>query len=236
MYPRGTIYRVGSSKHGQINLHLPFWLKVGYLLGRGVGAGLIASAVVGFIFTYGPMVKEELLYSVSGPRSQSETFQSVRADQNATREEAGSLGLSAYFSLYIPKINAKSEIIANVDAGDPKEYLSALGQGIAHAKGTHFPGQGETIFLFSHSTDSSANLARYNAVFYLLRKLEAGDKIIVFFADKKYEYQVTQKLTTPAKDVSWFSYDDGEETLVLQTCDPPGTTFRRLIVVAKRAS
>src|SRR3972149_1574681 len=175
MYPRGTIYRVGSSKHGQINLHLPFWLKVGYLLGRGVGAGLIASAVVGFIFTYGPMVKEELLYSVSGPRSQSETFQSVRADQNATREEAGSLGLSAYF-------------------------------------------------------------ARYNAVFYLLRKLEAGDKIIVFFADKKYEYQVTQKLTTPAKDVSWFSYDDGEETLVLQTCDPPGTTFRRLIVVAKRAS
>lgn len=236
MYPKGTIYEIGSSKHGHVNLHLPFWLKVGYLLARGVGAGLIASAVVGFIFTYGPIVKEELLYSVLGPRSQSETPQGARADQNSVREEAGSLGLSAYFSLVIPKINAKSEIIANVDSGNPKEYLSALGQGVAHAKGTHFPGQGETIFLFSHSTDSPANLARYNAVFYLLKKLEAGDKIIVFFADQKYEYQVTERLTTSAKDVSWFSYDDGQETLVLQTCDPPGTTFKRLIVVAKRAS
>ena len=142
MYPKGTIYQVGSSKDGQVRLHLPFWLKVGYLFGRGIGAGLIAATVVGFIFTYGPVIKEELLYTLLGPRSQLQALPKAKGDENSVREEAALYGLSAYFSLVIPKIDAKSEIIANIDASNPEEYLSALGEGIAHAKGTHFPGQG----------------------------------------------------------------------------------------------
>jgi LPXTG-site transpeptidase (sortase) family protein len=75
-------------------------------------------------------------------------------------------------------------------------------------------------------------------VFYLLGKLEAGDSVIVFFADKKYVYEVTGKKSVSADDTSWLDINDpgsegsGEE-LLLQTCDPPGTTWRRLIVVAK---
>jgi len=43
-----------------------------------------------------------------------------------------------------------------------------------------------TIFLFAHSTDAPWNIIRYNAVFYLLRELDAGDGIIVFFLGKRF--------------------------------------------------
>ncbi len=133
----------------------------------------------------------------------------------------------------MPKINAKSSVIANVDAAVEDEYFEALKSGIAHAKGTNFPGQGKNIFLFSHSTDSPLNIAQYNADFYLLRKLNSGDKIVVYFSDEKYVYEVDYKVVTGPADVSWFDNDLGGERLVLQTCDPPGTTWKRLIVIAK---
>ena len=236
MFPKGVIYQKGvSPKKGVVGLHPNIAVKFGYILLRGVGAGLVGAAVIGFIFTYAPIVKEEALYALKGPQKVNlgSFGELIQADPTKKiQEEARAYGVGAYFSVVIPKIGAKSDVIANVDAGDPKEYLTALEEGVAHARGTHFPGQGETIFLFAHSTDSPINIARYNAVFYLLRKLEPGDTIIVFFADKKYLYEVTEKLVTSASDTSWLA-TVGEERLILQTCDPPGTTFRRLLIVAK---
>ncbi len=240
MFPRGIIYQKGKSKkHGEINLEPSIPVKLTYIFLRGLGGGLIGAMVLGLIFTYGPIIKEEVDYLLFGPRKEvlnPFSNSSMAGDVKQIQEEAKRYGVDAYFSVVIPKIGAKSNIIANVDAGDIDEYLLALERGVAHAKGTHFPGQGEAIFLFAHSTDSPANVVRYNATFYLLKKLEAGDKILVFFADKKYEYFVSEKVITSAKDISWLSYDDGEETLIMQTCDPPGTNLKRLIIVAKRQS
>ena len=236
MFPKGVIYQKGvSPKKGVVGLHPNLAVKLGYLLVRGIGAGLVGAAVIGLIFTYAPIIKEEALYALKGPQKvKSSSFgELIQADPTKkVQEEAKAYGVGAYFSVVIPKIGAKSDIIANVDAGRPQEYLAALEEGVAHAKGTYFPGQGETIFLFAHSTDSPINIARYNAVFYLLRKLEPGDVVIVFFADKKYTYEVEEKLVTKAGDTSWLA-TGGEERLILQTCDPPGTTFRRLLIVAK---
>jgi sortase A len=155
--------------------------------------------------------------------------------QEITRvqQEADSWKVNSYFSIVIPKIAASANITANVDPSIKEEYLQSLKKGVAHAKGTYFPGQGENIFLFSHSTDSALNIARYNAVFYLLRKLEEGDKIIIFFADKRFEYEVAAKFTAESSDTSWLTEESDGEKLLLMTCDPPGTTWRRLIVSAK---
>jgi len=153
-------------------------------------------------------------------------------DADAVRAEAKDLGLDSYFSIHIPKIDAKEDIIANVDPGDKSEYLEALSEGIAHAKGTFFPGQGKNIYLFSHSTDSPLNFARYNAVFYLLGKLETGDRITIYFLDRKFTYEVTEKLVTDSGDTSWLEERGQGEVLILQTCYPPGTSLKRLIVVA----
>jgi LPXTG-site transpeptidase (sortase) family protein len=239
MKPKGTIYQKGKSgTHGEIILILPAIARLSYNLVRTFGAGLISFAILSLMFSFGPILQEELDYRL-GKKS----LEVVKNDFSpqiaeaerivAVQKEALSLGVSSYFSIVIPKISASSNIIANVDASSSEEYLNALKKGVAHAKGTYFPGQSGNVFLFSHSTDSPLNFARYNAIFYLLKKLEKEDQIIVFFADKKYIYKVSEKFTAEPSDTSWLLSEAGEERLILMTCDPPGTTWKRLLVIAR---
>jgi LPXTG-site transpeptidase (sortase) family protein len=224
MYPKGIIYESGRSHaSGEVNLKPKLLARIAYHLLRGTGAGLIAFSIVGAIFTFWPIIKEEITYK---PHH-------IGFGDLLARSRAQDFGLDPYFSIYIPKINAKARVISNVDAGNQKEYLAALSGGVAHAKGTNFPGQGKSIFLFSHSTDSPLNFARYNAVFFLLRKLSAGDRVIVYFMGQEHEYVVTDEFTTSADDTSWLTDKGQGERLILQTCDPPGTSWNRLIVIAK---
>jgi sortase A len=252
MHPEGTIYdRKRSGSHGEKVLLLPWFIRAVYRFIRGIGSGLLAFSVLAFLFSFGPIIKQEIAYGLKRvdlttaksesdlEKKKSDTYKDFSleiAKANkilAVQKEVQSYGVNSYFSLVIPKIEASADIIANVDAADKDAYLEALQKGVAHAKGTYFPGQKGTVFLFSHSTDLPINIARYNAVFFLLRKLEAGDAIIVFFSDKKYIYEVERKVITSPKDTSWLTSSLGEERLVLQTCDPPGTNLRRLIVIAK---
>lgn len=149
-------------------------------------------------------------------------------------EEAQGYGLETEFSVAIPKISAYSNVVENVDPNNSVEYLDALKQGIAHTKGTYFPGLGKNIYLFSHSTASSADIQKYNAIFYNLKDLDIDDQIIVFFRQEKFIYHVSEVVVVGADDTSYIYKDFGKETLVLQTCDPPGTTWRRLLVIAQR--
>jgi len=241
MFPKGTIYKAKDEKsHGELVLSLSKPLRFFYTLIRGAGAGLIAFTLLTLLFTYGPIAKQELSYSLRGKTEPTEivTTESLIDVAEADRvvevqKEAQSLGVNSYFSVVIPKIDAAANVSANVDTANEEVYLSALKQGIAHAKGTYFPGQGRNIYLFAHSTDTEFNVATYNAVFYLLRKLEPGDKLVVFFADDKYVYEVTDRVVVDAEDTSYITRDYGAERLVLQTCDPPGTTWKRLLVIAK---
>jgi sortase A len=203
--------------------------RVLYHLVRGLGAGLVAFTFLGIIFSFWPIVKSEFLYRFG-------TKDQIKVDKFAEiigKSQAAELGLDPYFSIYIPKINAKAKVVPNVDPGNPTDYLKALSEGVAHAQGTNFPGQGTTIYLFSHSTDSPINIARYNAVFYLLRKLEKGDRVIVYFLGAEHDYVITDKFVTAANDTSWLEDDGSGERLILQTCDPPGTSWNRLLVVAR---
>ncbi len=249
--PKGTIYEHGKSgHHGEQILLFPWFFRVLMQVVRGVGAGMIALAVLIFMFTYGPIISQEFNYKFadhsviseqmiqdepSGETVQElETVETIKADELLeTQREAREYGVTSYFSVVIPKINAKANIVANVDTSNKKEYLDALQKGVAHARGTNFPGQDGRIFLFSHSTDSPLNFAKYNAIFYLLKKLEKGDNIIVYFSDKKYEYKVEETKIVTAADTQYIEPSIGEEELVLMTCDPPGTNWNRLLVFAK---
>lgn len=143
----------------------------------------------------------------------------------------------AEFSLVIPKIGASAKVFPNVDPTDEAAFLPLLTKGIAHAKGTVFPGVPGNTYLFAHSTDNWWNVGRYNAVFYLLKDLSPGDEIIVFFEGRRYNYAVTEKRTVPPTDVTALvESHGGPEQLVLQTCWPPGTTWERLLVIARLKS
>jgi len=138
------------------------------------------------------------------------------------------------FSILIPKLGASSKVFANVDPSRENEFLQVLQNGVAHAKGTVFPGLPGNIYLFAHSTDNFWDVGRYNAIFYLIKDLTPGDDVIIFFENQRHNYVVTDSKTVDPEDVSYITQSkSGQEQLILQTCWPPGTTWKRLLVFAK---
>jgi sortase A len=141
------------------------------------------------------------------------------------------------FSIIIPKIGASAKVYPNVDPTNESEFLPILQKGIAHAKGTVFPGIDGNTYLFAHSTDNWWNVGRYNAVFYLLKDVTVGDEIVVYFEGRRYNYVVTEKKTVAPTDVTALvNSHGGPQQLILQTCWPPGTTWERLLVIARPVS
>lgn len=140
------------------------------------------------------------------------------------------------FSIVIPEIGANSKIIDNVDPANEEEYLKALKQGVAHAKGTAFPGEGGHIFLFAHSTDYIWNVGTYNAVFYLLYKLQKGKEVDIFYKGQRYVYNVIDTKIVDPSQVEYLARKTNKEFLTLQTCWPPGTALKRLLILATRVS
>lgn len=135
------------------------------------------------------------------------------------------------FRIIISKINIDSKIIPNVDAINEEEYTKQLKDGVAHAKGSYFPGEGGPVFLFAHSTDTIANIQQFNAQFYDLRNLEIEDEIQIIYDKKIFFYKVKdKKIINPnqLEEIRASNYP-----LVLSTCTPPGTNWQRLIVYSE---
>lgn len=192
---------------------------------KWIGAFLIIIAVFGLIIIYGPLFKAETNYQIST------NFKSKFA--NSLKPIPLWEVPDKNYSVYIPKIQAVSRVMGNVNAGDEKAYLRALKLGVAEASGLAHPGQKGTTYLFAHSTDGPWNFARYNAVFYLLDKTEKGDIVEIVYKNKLYKYSVFSKTVLGSEDTRYLVPQDKEEQLVLQTCWPPGTAWKRLVVVAK---
>ncbi len=249
VYPHRDIYKSGKTKLPHtVSMYATRRVRAVYNFAVVLGVLSLGIAFISVITYFIPVISSELKYAT---RNKSDVVTVKDVDKEALireqiaegiegaklteaiQAEAVSYGVDSHFSVVIPKIEAYARVVANVDAADEAGYRDALSQGIAHAAGTNFPGSGEGIFLFSHSTDYPYNVARYNAVFYLLRKLERDDEIVVYFADEKHVYRVKDKVVVGAEDVSWLTRDYDKETLILQTCDPPGTTWKRLLVVAE---
>lgn len=137
------------------------------------------------------------------------------------------------FGMEIPKLYMNEPIVFNVNPDSPAEYKEALKKGIAHAAGTDLPPYQGLGYYFAHS--SSPELRnQYNAVFYLLGKLEQGDLVNIWYEDTKYEYIVTGTKITNPEDTSFMTQAYEKPTIVMQTCWPPGTTQKRLLVFAER--
>ena len=201
--------------------------------------------ILSFLFVLGPVANAEFSYrkdnilgikrtvprivTSSGEATSSGNFGSITLDAESITP------IDTDFGIVIEKINANARVIANVDPANEKDYIKALSLGVAHAKGTNFPGEKGNIYLFSHSTDAPWNIVRFNAIFYLLREVGSGDRIIVFYQNKRYDYIVYDKVIAAADDVSYLTNKYDASVLTLQTCDPPGTLLHRLIVRAKLA-
>lgn len=219
------------------------YLKI--LILRTIGNFLVLSSLfmIGKTFYY--PVKEEGRYLFNKIIGKKYQVVITPEEKLSTKPEKGILSRSLKFnqveflvpvdpsfSIIIPKIGANAKILANINPADEKVYLPALQKGVAHAEGTAFPGEGGHIFLFAHSTDYFWNVGYYNAVFYLLYKLEKGDEINLFYQGKRFTYRVLGKEIVDPSRVEFLTRKSNREFLTLQTCWPPGTTLQRLLVFA----
>ena len=217
-----------------------------FLVLKSIGNFLILFALYGVGATFGPALYFELAYQLHSWQGVHYTVADAApfGATNVQTSTAPSLFVNSQnqllipkdtqFSILIPKIGANSQVFANVDPSNPDNYLPILKKGVAHARGTALPGEPGTIYLFAHSTDNFWDVGLYNAVFYLLKNLNQGDSVTLFYLGKRYDYTVSDTKIVDPSDVSFIT--DSRTTksqLVLQTCWPPGTTWKRLLVIAK---
>jgi len=200
--------------------------KYAKLLGI-LGSILIFLSLSLLFLIFWPAVKEEVKYDFND----SIGIKYV-VDKIPDKKEKVLTPVNKDFSILIPKIAASASVIANVDYSNPDIFLPLLKKGVAHAKGSSFPDQEGNVYIFAHSTDTFYNVANFNAVFYLLGKLERDDEIIVYYKDQEYVYSVSEIKVVNASDTKYLGKIKEEKTLTLQTCYPPGTTLKRLVVIA----
>jgi len=225
-----------------------------YMILRSIGNFLLLFAIYGVIATFGPTLSYEIQFQIAQARGIHYVVASaatVTADEKKPASNASNTSSPGFasllsnqtqqvlvapdtnFSVVIPKIGAASKVYPNVDVNNEQEFLSILQKGVAHAKGSVFPGIKGTTYLFAHSTDNWWDVGRYNAVFYLLKDLQPGDDVVVFFEGRRYNYVVQHTEISDPDDTSLLrNSHDTNQQLVLQTCWPPGTTWKRLFVIA----
>lgn len=220
--------------------------KIVFLV-RFVGYLIFFTGLLSFIFLLGPLVQAEVGYRIDKIRGVRRTVPNVIISEGQTTPvesvNFGNLSASAdtiipvstEYGIVIEKINANAKVVANVNPSDEREYVAALQHGVAEALGSTKPGEAGNLYLFSHSTDAPWNIVRFNAIFYLLRELQVGDRVIIFHANKRFDYVVFDKTIAAPTDVSFLTNRYDAPVLTLQTCDPPGTLLRRLVVRARLA-
>lgn len=238
-----------SIKRHLQNLQTSEYLRI--LILRTIGNFLVLSAIFTIGKTFYKPVREEIRYFIDNKLQKKYLVTDVKDtyryfDQTKAQPKGALAKLlnikpvellipeDPNFSIVIPKMGANARVLANIDAASENLYLEALKKGVAHTLGTDFPGEGGHIFLFAHSTDYFWNVGSYNAVFYLLYKLEKQDEVNLFFQGKRYVYKVVDKQIVDPSQVEYLTRKTSKEFLTLQTCWPPGTTLKRLLVFAVR--
>lgn len=179
----------------------------------------IITGVCVLIFVFMPVVKIEAEYAITKAAPKLIKKQEIKIDKD--------------FWIEVPKINASAPVIADVDAFNENAYQQALTKGVAHAAATSTPDKPGNAFIFAHSAQNWLNANRFNAIFYLLYKLEKKDEFVVWYKGQKYVYEVEIKNNVSADKVSVMKDVGLGRSVTLMTCWPPGTTMQILIVVGK---
>jgi LPXTG-site transpeptidase (sortase) family protein len=137
----------------------------------------------------------------------------------------------------IPKINVEIPVDYNETSTNESTIESDLEDGVVHYPTTVLPGQDGNAAFFGHSSNNIFNGGKYKFAFVLLHTLVNGDTFYLTYSDKVYIYKVISKNIVSPSDVSVLNPVAGQTaTATLITCDPPGTSINRLVVVGQQIS
>ena len=137
----------------------------------------------------------------------------------------------------IPKINVEIPVNYNETSTNENQIENDLESGVVHYPTTVQPGQQGNAAFFGHSSNNIFNKGRYKFAFVLLHTLVNGDTFYLTYGGKVYVYKVISRSVVDPSDVGVLGPVTGQTaTATLITCDPPGTSLHRLIVVGQQIS
>lgn len=221
-----------------------------YLIVQWISNLLLMGGSLLVIYDFGPIVYDNLGYYARKYLKQNYVLKYLPTKETQPTKEAEettsvfsnllaskSIDLNPVnydFSLVIEKIGLKAPIIYNVPVNDPKKYMKALKDGIAHASVSDLPSESPgNTYLFAHSSLSFNLFGKYTNAFNLLDKLQKGDKVHVFYNNKDYTYTVRNSEILPGWNTRPLERSVVSPVLTLQSCFPPGTTLNRIIITSE---
>lgn len=200
-----------------------------------IGVTGVLIFLIWLILTFGPILRVEAKYQTQRlfrDVFRVTSFQSIFIP-DISLDLRGANAENTQNGIVIPKIFVDEPIIYNVDPNDEVAYTAALKKGIAHASSTSFPDSSGLGYYFAHSSRPELQ-SQYNAVFYLLGKLELGDTVFIWHEGEQFEYAVSDIVTTSPTDLGFLQQNYPKETIVMQTCWPAGSNLQRRLVFAER--
>lgn len=136
----------------------------------------------------------------------------------------------------IPKINVEAPVVYNEPSIDEQAVQKALERGVLHYATTPNPGERGNAVIFGHSSSNILNHGKAKFAFVLLSWLDKGDIFYLNKDGKRYVYKIYKKMIVNPQDVAVIGQQDKPDTATLITCDPPGTSVHRLVIVGQQIS
>ncbi len=137
----------------------------------------------------------------------------------------------------IPKINVQIPVNYEQTSTDEAAIEADLENGVVHYPTTALPGENGNAAFFGHSSNNIFNKGKYKFAFVLLHTLVPGDTFYLTNNGKVYVYKVITKTVVEPTQVEVLDPVAGQTaTATLITCDPPGTSLKRLVIVGQQIS
>ncbi len=187
----------------------------------GLGIGAIAMLII--------------LFSFFNERFIAPFIQPSRALSN-TPLITDTVAASSAPEVIIPKINVEIPVVYGVGTIDELSIDNALEEGVVHYADTAVPGQNGNVVIVGHSSNNIFNKGKYKFAFVLLSRMDTGDTFYLQKDGKRYTYQVYEKKIIKPTDTSILTPAAKPAVATLITCDPPGTSLNRLVVVGEQIS
>jgi sortase A len=138
--------------------------------------------------------------------------------------------------IIIPKINLEVPVVYGTDSTNEQAIQDSLQDGVVHYSTSAMPGETGNVVIVGHSSNNILNKGTYKFAFVLLKRLEIGDTFSLNKGGKRYTYQIYDKKIVKPTDVSVLGPGAKPNSATLITCDPPGTSINRLVVVGTQIS
>jgi len=201
---------------------------------------LIFLGIAFILVSFAPLIKDEIWFYLKELKNQKYSL----GDKNGQKDTVFARFLTTRpidiepvnrdFGIVIERIGVNAPIVADVATNNENTYKEALKNGVAHAALSDYPSEKSgNVYLFAHASLNFWDLGKYSTVFNLLRKLDFGDRVHIFYKNRIYVYEVMNREVVQGWNTSSITRATIEPLLTLQTCDPPGTTLNRLVVTAK---